>query len=1064
MISSFLHFTTAVNQKQEIADLILQRLLESQQPIQRSNWINLMSCISNDKLTCDCLKLSSSFTAFFLCSTYILRRSLHDKAVQTRVKHVFDEMITQNMLRVQLNEIVMILKRLQDPLPAHENEKELTEVIHSMIETSVALQNKIRLYLSKLIIQDTDLKLLYELFQYYHPTLLFDLDKQTYLHSTLNQHEQRSCDFYTNWFEYFLCDIHYVETEQEWSYFQLLMNKWLDKIVHDRVLFCQIMKKMDGLLERLNHIVNNKPKNRRFTYFEFNITCLLILIGSLSDAVINVGSNVQNEIFIQEFERKFKESYVLPYQHQMKTMVAINNPLITLIELNQRKEAIHLVKRLLEICCGVIKIDRDELLHNTFDWPAENTLTYVMLSENCFIEMPLRRLILDQLTKFWNVWEETGLTAREIRRWQSFTANQRYYFGKIWNVVEKFAKKNYTVDRLFDKQYQEMLEKIKIKEKIVTCLNAYCPEGSDRQSYIVLLERMQRQIDEATVQTIVIAPELKKLVPLVDRLSHISKSNAWMHFYTKQLEASTSNNNTTHERVSKNNPTTVNRQRTAMITTNVETKLGVNINTCAEVLTNASHFFDDFIAELNTVCIKWKKLPIVQLLMFFPIESVESDMEILKEFLEPDVIPNLLCIFTFWKNRKRLQDVCLGFNALMFALERFHISSNTDLKTILTDLIEINKQTISGVCYNKYHHYIETVEKTYSANILNLCAEFNVSRELIKFLNELTTTDADNLLEAVNDWDETIISTKSVIDFVNLKTFFTRAYASIEKLFSREIKLSFQDVAKCFDDIFKDDDFKNVIGLFQTCSQSVTGIKHLYLELTDKEQSKRRCIMDIMSHSVLHFVKDLRSERMFDVEIKAKNLNFDDLSELRDRARLIEYSNKNKNNQEHKVEIKQLESFVELVGVIEAVLENLSSLYVAGFPTVTEIINNKIVTFNESNYDALRQLYTTLKENLQLWEVNLCRMYAIYPELTHFSCEQFQTVESFIYNVEINEQHPGYHLLKYIGFKPAFQRATLPQKAPNENERLENLGKILATQRPVSGELEEIEDNFSAQT
>ncbi|CAF3429598.1 unnamed protein product, partial [Rotaria sp. Silwood2] len=204
------------------------------------------------------------------------------------------------------------------------------------------------------------------------------------------------------------------------------------------------------------------------------------------------------------------------------------------------------------------------------------------------------------------------------------------------------------------------------------------------------------------------------------------------------------------------------------------------------------------------------------------------------------------------------------------------------------------------------------------------------------------------------------------------------------------------------------------------------------------------------------------SERLFDVQIKSKNLTFDDLSELRDRARLIGYSNTHNKNQDHYLEIQKLESFVELVGVIEGILKNLSSLYTAGFPTVTDIIYNQDVTCNEGNYDNLRQLYKTLEEKLELWEQQLCVMYQIYPELTYFSYEQFQMVESFIYNVKIEEKHPGYHLLKYIGFEPdLLQQINLPPKSKDENERLENLGKILKTQRSISDDLEEIlEDSF----
>ena len=134
------------------------------------------------------------------------------------------------------------------------------------------LQNKIKSYLSTLIIRENDLKLLYELFIYYNPILLFNLDKQTYLHSIFNQHEQRSYNFYVKWFEYFLCDASYANNEGEWYHSQLLMNEWLDKVVRNPVLFSQIMNEMDSLLEQLNNTVNNNLNNRSFTYF---VKCMI---------------------------------------------------------------------------------------------------------------------------------------------------------------------------------------------------------------------------------------------------------------------------------------------------------------------------------------------------------------------------------------------------------------------------------------------------------------------------------------------------------------------------------------------------------------------------------------------------------------------------------------------------------------------------------------------------------------------------------------------------------------------------------------------------------------------
>lgn len=480
---------------------------------------------------------------------------------------------------------------------------------------------------------------------------------------------------------------------------------------------------------------------------------------------------------------------------------------------------------------------------------------------------------------------------------------------------------------------------------------------------------------------------------------------------------------------------------------------------CSTTLINANKIFESFANELKTLCNNWHEMFIHDLLIIFhDIGTVDLDMDILSAYLQPEVIPDLRVVFTFFKNQQHLRDISFGFNELV---QRFKLSSDPNLQKVLSDLTKIVSETRIKTCYDEYQNYIENIEKKYSVDMLNLCAAFNLSNDLIQFLDDLTTTDADNLLEAVNDWDETMISTKSVIDFVKLKTFFTRIQTSIEQIrLNKNSEILFHDVANHFDDIFNDDDFKNINELFPTCLLALTGIKQLYLELTNKEQSKRKCIIDIMSNSILNFTKNLQSERLFDVEIKSKNLSFGDLSELRDRARLIEYSNTHKNNSEQNFEMNKLDSFVDLVSVIEDVLKNLSSLYTAGFPKVNEIIDKEIITCNNGNYDSLRYLYKNLEDRLDQWEHQLCRMYQVYPELTYFSYEQFQTIENFIYDLETNTEHPGYHLLKYIGFEPALiKNIELTPRSDNENQCLANLGEILKTQRSKSDDLEDIQED-----
>ncbi len=90
---------------------------------------------------------------------------------------------------------------------------EHVHLIQYTIESNVELQRRILRYLKNLNIQTIHFKLIHELFRNYNPSLLSNLDKTTYLIQNLNSYETRSYDFYILWFECFLCDEHYVQTE-----------------------------------------------------------------------------------------------------------------------------------------------------------------------------------------------------------------------------------------------------------------------------------------------------------------------------------------------------------------------------------------------------------------------------------------------------------------------------------------------------------------------------------------------------------------------------------------------------------------------------------------------------------------------------------------------------------------------------------------------------------------------------------------------------------------------------------------------------------------------------------
>ncbi|CAF5228023.1 unnamed protein product, partial [Rotaria magnacalcarata] len=141
----------------------------------------------------------------------------------------------------------------------------------------------------------------------------------------------------------------------------------------------------------------------------------------------------------------------------------------------------------------------------------------------------------------------------------------------------------------------------------------------------------------------------------------------------------------------------------------------------------------------------------------------------------------------------------------------------------------------------------------------------------------------DNLLEAVNDWDETLISTKTVLDLVLIKTFLDRVYTKIDLLRKKQpIPDEIHRVILCFEEVQKDDEFKSIIQYFESCSKLLSSIKRVYMDLTNKERSKRRRIFDIVQKVCFGFVRlpvntHGRIEYRFDVFIKEQAMYYADL-------------------------------------------------------------------------------------------------------------------------------------------------------------------------------------------
>ena len=154
----------------------------------------------------------------------------------------------------------------EQPLTTAENTEHI-HLVQSIIESSEELRRRIIRYLKNLNVEMTHLELLRDLFRYYNPYLLDQLNKTEYLITKLHDREKRSYDFYTLWFECFLCDEHYAQTEDESQQFQQLINEWSKQFQYDRELLEKISMKLNILVEKLTVVLKPKTHDRRLDYF-----------------------------------------------------------------------------------------------------------------------------------------------------------------------------------------------------------------------------------------------------------------------------------------------------------------------------------------------------------------------------------------------------------------------------------------------------------------------------------------------------------------------------------------------------------------------------------------------------------------------------------------------------------------------------------------------------------------------------------------------------------------------------------------------------------------------------
>ena len=226
--------------------------------------------------------------------------------------------------------------------------------------------------------------------------------------------------------------------------------------------------------------------------------------------------------------------------------------------------------------------------------------------------------------------------------------------------------------------------------------------------------------------------------------------------------------------------------------------------------------------------------------------------------------------------------------------------------------------------------------------------EFKGSEELFQFTMETKKqSEIEMMKEAVNDYDESHVSTQTIFDFINFWSFFN------------DISIALAENGKTLDVFLSsmekftiNPNYLDILSNFKMSKINLLGIKDLYLELTHKEEAKRKQIFKIIENSKIRFVKE---KKTFEVEVRPISPKDDknktqakmvqifkllDITELKHRANLVVYTEQNKteNRNYQEEEVKKFKEFDSFAFCLIKIIESLNKLKISGYPDIINLV------------------------------------------------------------------------------------------------------------------------------
>ena len=221
-----------------------------------------------------------------------------------------------------------------------------------------------------------------------------------------------------------------------------------------------------------------------------------------------------------------------------------------------------------------------------------------------------------------------------------------------------------------------------------------------------------------------------------------------------------------------------------------------------------------------------------------------------------------------------------------------------------------------------------------------------------KTIEEKKINEIEILKEVVNDYDEINVSAQTIFDFIDFWNFFNDLFNLVKKQSLEAFLKSIEDQITFL-----------ILKHFKTSKNHFQSIQELYLELTQKEEVKRQQILSILNHSIIRVKPENKN---FDLEVdivgNKQNLQVADILELKHRANLIIYTERNKKNNKYHHDEEKFKVFDALAGSLISICDLLNKLKSFG---ITHCID--LNTHFECKKNIFDEILDFQKKLLILW-------------------------------------------------------------------------------------------------